>query len=95
MAAREDAAPDARQCRQVRGFDILIIDTDVANVWKSKSDDLARIGGIGEDLLITSDRRIEANLTNGAAFGAKALASNHRSIGKNEARSRSGLRPGL
>jgi hypothetical protein len=49
--------------RRCDGFDVIRVDTDVANVREGKSDYLAGIGGIGQDLLVTGKRGIETHLT--------------------------------
>jgi hypothetical protein len=89
------APADAGQSSQVRRLDVLVVNADVANMWKGEGNDLAGIRGIGQNLLIARHRGIETNLTDGAAFGAQAPPGNNRSIGKNEARSRRSLRPGI
>ena len=45
-----------------------------------EGDDLARVGRIGEDLLVSSHRRIEAYLPQGLAEGAEASAPEDRAV---------------
>ena len=51
---------------------------------KREGNNLARIGGIGENLLIASHGGVEANLADGGSYGAETLSREHRSIGQDE-----------
>jgi hypothetical protein len=45
--------------RQV--FNVLVIGADIADMREGEGDDLAEIGGIGEDFLVAGQRRVEAD----------------------------------
>ena len=61
---------------------------------EGEGDDLPGIGRIGQDLLIAGHRGVEADLADGDAGGARALAFDHGAVGKNEKRGRRLDRPG-
>ena len=61
---------------------------------EGEGDDLAGIGGIGEDLLIAGHRGVEADLANGVAFGAEAKTFQHGAVGEHQQRGRFVVRPG-
>ena len=69
----EDAAAHARGGCEVRGFDVLVIGADIADMGEGEGDDLAGIGGIGEDFLIAGDGGVEADFSDGIARGADAM----------------------
>ena len=51
---------------------------------EGEGDDLAEIGGICQELLITRQRRVEADFGLDLAGRADALALDHGAVGKNE-----------
>jgi len=79
--------------RQVDGLDILFVGADVADVGKREGDDLARVGRIGEDFLISGHRGVEADLAHRMAGGAKAMTFQHRAVGEHQHGRGRGLRP--
>ena len=70
--------------RRGRGFDVLPVRTDIADVRKSEDNDLTGIGRVGQDLLIAGDRGIEADLAGRCSDRAEAAAPKHRAIGEDE-----------
>ena len=80
----DDAGLDRGGGREVGGFKVVIIGADIADVGEGEGDDLARIGGVGEDFLIAGHGGVEADFAHGLAFGAKALAFDDGAIGKDE-----------
>ena len=54
------------------GLDVLLVGSDIADMGKREGDDLARIGGIGEDLLVPGHGGIEAHLADRMAGRAEA-----------------------
>ena len=61
---------------------------------EGEGDELAGIGGIGEDLLVTGHRGIEADFADRVAFGAEAEAFQHGAVGQHQERGRFVVRPG-
>ena len=80
----DHAAFDGGGGREVGGFKIVIIGADIADVGEGEGDDLAGIGGVGEDFLIAGHGGVEADFAHGLAFGAKALAFDDGAIGEDE-----------
>jgi hypothetical protein len=86
-------AADARERRHVHRLDVLVVGADVADVREGEGDDLAGIGGIGEDLLVAGHRRVEADLARGVADGADAVALEARAIVQDQEGGRAFLLP--
>ncbi|QTK80940.1 Thioesterase [Agrobacterium tumefaciens] len=78
--------------RQV--FNVFLIGADISDMRKGEGDDLAEIGGVGQDFLVTCQRRVEADLGLNLAGCADARSFNHRAIGKNKHCSRFAGSPG-
>ncbi|EIL99181.1 putative thioesterase [Rhodanobacter thiooxydans LCS2] len=84
------AAPAAGAARQVThdqpgrvhggGFGIFGIDAGVADVRIGQRDDLACIGRIGEDLLVTGHGRVENHLADGFAGGTNGMAAKDAAV---------------
>ena len=89
----EDAAAHARGGGHVDGLDVLVVDADIADMGEGEGDDLAGIGGVGQDLLIAGHRRVEADLADGRALGAEAMAFDHRAVGEDEEGGRTRVLP--
>lgn len=89
---QHDAA-GAGRCGQIDRLDVLVIGADIADMGKGEGDDLAGIGGIGQDLLIPGHRGIEADLAHRMAGRAETLAFEHGAVGEDEQRSRLMLLP--
>ena len=89
---QHDAARAGR-CREVDGLDVFLVGTDIADMGKCEGDDLAGIGGIGEDLLIAGHGGVEADLADGMAGRAEANAFEYGAVRQNEKRRRLGLIP--
>ena len=68
----------------VGGFDVLVVGADVADVGKGEGDELAGVGGIGQDLLVAGHRGVEHELTDHGAPSAQSLADERRAIGEHE-----------
>ena len=63
----QDHAARAGRRRHVDGLDVLLVGADIADMREREGDDLARIGGIGEDLLVAGHRGVEAHLADRVA----------------------------
>jgi hypothetical protein len=90
----QDHPARARRCRHVHRLDVLVVDTDVADMRKGEGDELSGIGRIGEDLLITGHCGIEADFADRLALRPEAEAFQHGAVGKHEERGRLEIRPG-
>ena len=80
----DDAAFDRGGGGEVGGFEVVIIGADIADMGEGEGDDLAGIGGVGEDFLIAGHGGVEADFAHGLAFGAEALAFDDGAIGEDE-----------
>src|SRR5262249_22592850 len=89
---QHDAARAGRR-REIDRFDVLVVGADIADMRECEGDDLSGIGGIGEDLLITRHRGVEADLADRMAGGAEALSFKDGAVGKDDERRRFGLGP--
>ena len=79
--------------RQAPRLHVFGVGADIADMREGEGDDLPGIRRVGQDLLIAGHRGIEANLADGDAGGARALALDHRAVGQNEKRGRRLDRP--
>src|SRR5579862_799157 len=77
-------AARARRRREVDGLDVVLVGADVADMGKREGDDLARIGRIGEDLLVAGHRGVEADFAGRVACGAEADPFQHGAVGEHE-----------
>ncbi len=68
------------------GFEVFVVDADVADVRIGERDDLPGITRVGENFLIARHRGVEHHLTDGVTGRTDALAVEHRSVGKDEDR---------
>ena len=59
----------------LRGFQILGRGAGIADVRIGERDDLAGVGGIGEDFLVSGQRGIENDFASGVALGSDGLAA--------------------
>jgi hypothetical protein len=82
-SAENDPARSGRR-GHVDGFDVFLVRPHVADMRECESDDLAGIGGIGENFLIAGHGGIEADLPDRMPDGAKAEAFEHGPIGEHE-----------
>jgi hypothetical protein len=73
------AQNQAAACGRAR-FDILVVGTHIPDVRESEGDDLARVGRIGEDLLVSGHRGVEAHFPEGLAEGAEAPPPEDRAV---------------
>src|SRR5262245_23081833 len=89
----DDATSDTRRGGEIRGLDVLLVRSGVTNMWKGEGDDLAGIGGVGQNLLIAGHGGVEADLADGAALGTESPAFDDRAIVEDEQRRRALLRP--
>jgi hypothetical protein len=80
----EDRADRAGASRRGQVLDVLVIGADIADMRKGEGDDLAGIGGIGEDLLVAGQRRVEADFRDRFARGAEASALDDRAVGQHQ-----------
>ena len=67
---------------------VLVIGADIADMREGEGDDLPGIGRIGQDLLIAGHGGVEADLADGDAGCARALAFDDGAVGKHERRGR-------
>ena len=70
---RHLAHDEARDLR-ARRLDVLAVDAVVPDVRVGHRDDLARVGGIGQDLLVAGQRRVEDDLARCLALPAEGSA---------------------
>ncbi len=81
VGAQNDAA-GARAGRHIEALDVLVIGADIADMREGEGDDLAGIGRVGEDLLITGHGGIEAHFAGGGAGGPEAEAFQNGAVGQ-------------
>ena len=91
----QNDAARARRRREVDGLDVFVIGADVADMRKGEGDDLAGIGGVGQDLLVAGHRGIEADFADSTAGGAEARPFEDRAVGEHEQRRRLGVGPSV
>jgi hypothetical protein len=89
----EHDAADARERRHVHRLDVLVVGADVADMGEGEGDDLAGIGGVGQDLLVAGHRGVEADLARGMADRADAAALKAGAVAKDQEGGRGGLLP--
>ncbi len=89
---QHDTARAGRR-REVDGLDIFLVGADIADMGECEGDDLAGIGRIGEDLLVTGHGSIEADFAHGMAGCAEANTLEHGTVRQNEKRRRLRLVP--
>ena len=94
MRGAQDHAARARRRRHVHRLDVFVVGADIADMREGEGDELAGIGGIGEDLLIAGHRGVEADLADRMALGAEAKAFQHGAVGQHEECGRLVVRPG-
>jgi hypothetical protein len=63
---------------------VLAVDAGVADVRVRERDDLAAVGGIGEDLLVARHRRVEHHFAGGQPARADGAARKRGPVGKDE-----------
>ena len=66
------------------GLGVLVVDAVVADHRRGHGDDLAEVGGIGDDFLVAGHRRVENALARNGGGGAKSAAVKHRTIFEGE-----------
>ena len=66
----ENGANRAGAHRRGQILDVLGVGPDIADMGKGEGDDLAGIGGVGQDFLVASQRGVEDDLGHGLAGGA-------------------------
>ena len=72
--------------RAVRRLDVIVVGADIADMRKGEGDDLARIGRIGQDLLIAGHGGVEADLADGFAGRAEPGPFEDEAVGEHEQR---------
>ena len=65
-------------------LDILRSDAGITDMRIGQGNNLAGVGRIGEDLLITGHGRIEHDLADTVAVGADGLAAENATVGEGE-----------
>ena len=78
----EHDAADARERRHVHRLDVLVVGADVADMGEGEGDDLAGVGGVGQDLLVAGHRGVEADLARGVADRADAAPFEARAVAR-------------
>ena len=76
----DDKAADVRLAR----FGVLGVDAVVADLRVGHGDDLAAVGGIGEDLLIAGHRGVETDFPGGGSGGSERGSFETASVFKGE-----------
>ena len=66
------------------GLEVVVVDPVVADQRIGQEDNLARVAGIGEDLLIAGHAGVENNLADSFAFSAERLAFIDGSVTQDE-----------
>jgi hypothetical protein len=94
-ARTQHSSPRARPRREVRRLRILDVRADIADVRKGEGDDLAGVGGIGQNLLIARHGRIEAHLADRGADRAEPAARDDRTISEHKTGRRWRASPGI
>ena len=67
------------------GLHVLEVDADVADLGAGEEDELPGVGGIGQDLLVPRERRVEDNLADGGALGAEGASGPHGAVLEDQA----------
>ncbi|MNY06805.1 hypothetical protein D3C86_1395780 [compost metagenome] len=67
-----------------RGFDVLTIHPDIADMRIRQRDDLPGIARVGEDFLVTGDSGVEHHFADGMAGSADGIATKDRAVCKRE-----------
>ena len=80
----EHRADRAVPCRGRQVFEILVIGADIADMREGEGDDLAGIGGVGEDLLVAGQRRVEADFGDSAAHRTQAATLDDSAVGEHQ-----------
>ena len=62
------------EAAEIDRFDVFLVRADIADMGKGEGDDLAGIGGIGQNLLIAGHRRVEADFADRRAGRAETEA---------------------
>ncbi|ENN87868.1 hypothetical protein RHSP_48471 [Rhizobium freirei PRF 81] len=84
----EDDADRAVAGSRRQVFDVFLVRADIADVREGEGDDLAEIGWIGQNLLISRQRGVEADFGLDLTGRADTLAFDDCAIGENEKSSR-------
>jgi hypothetical protein len=71
---------------QFAALDVGVIHAVVADLRRGHAEDLAAVGGVGEDLLVAGHRRVEAHLARHGAGGAERLTEIDRAVFECECR---------
>jgi len=79
-------ADDEAARRRCRRLDILGVGADIADMREGEGDDLAGVGRIGQDFLITGDRRVEADFADRLARRAEAAPPKNRPVRQHQGR---------
>lgn len=64
----------------VQSFDVVVIGSHVADMGEGERDDLAGVGGIGDDLLVARHGRVEANLSDRRAGAPDAVTPENGTV---------------
>jgi hypothetical protein len=77
-------AARAGRSRQIDGFDILLVGSDHSDMGECKSDDLAGVGRVGQNFLVSGHSGVETDFTDRGAGSADAEALDRQSVGEDE-----------
>ena len=83
ISAKDGAARAGRR-RKVDGFDVLLVRSDNADMGESEGDDLAGVGRVGENFLVSGHRGVETHFAHCRAGGADAEGLDRQSVGEDE-----------
>src|SRR5207342_1976797 len=84
-AAAGQLADDHAAAERPPGLEVRGRDAVVADVGVREGDDLARVAGVGDDLLVAGEHRVEHDLASRDASGrlrSDQLALEHRPVGE-------------
>ncbi len=91
----QHAAAHARAHGEIGGLGVLPVGADVADVGEGEGDDLAGVGGIGQDLLVAGHGGVEAHLAGGGAGGAQPVAGDDGAVRQHQPAGQRRLAPGF
>ena len=80
----DNATHHASRCREVDGFDVVVVGADIADMRESEGHDLAGVGRIGENFLIAGHGGVETHLSHRLALGTHAKAFDHCAVGQHQ-----------
>ncbi len=89
----EHDAADAGESGHVHRLDVFVVGADIADMGEGEGDDLAGIGGVGQDLLVAGHGGVEAHFAGSVADGTDAAALEAGPVRQDQKCGRGGLLP--